>query len=122
MSAVGIATQQVIAESSSLGIDTKTALSFYVLDSEAFTMSFQILAIFAVVIGFLLLTGGAALRAIGAGAILTGLVLLVTGLVGTISILSDIGQVGLLLFELWVVVASVYFLIRPLRITRAATA
>ena len=75
----------------------RNALGFYILDNDAFTMSFEIAAIFAITVGFVLLTGGFALRAIGGAAILAGAALFITGLVGTISIQSSISQVGLLL-------------------------
>ena len=88
------------------------------MDNDAFTMSFEIAAMFAIAVGFVLLTGGFGLRAIGGAALLAGVALFVTGLVGTISIQSSISQVGLLLFELWVVAASVFLLIRPTRLTR----
>ena len=71
-------------------------------------MSFEIAAVFAIAVGFVLLTGGFGLRAIGGAAILAGAALFVTGLAGTISIQSSISQVGLLLFELWVVAAPVW--------------
>ena len=118
VSALAIAAQQVIVESGKAGVDANTTLGFYILDNDAFTMSFEIAAMFAITAGFVLLTGGFALRAIGAAAILAGAALFITGLLGTISIQSSISQVGLLLFEVWVVAASVFLLIRPTRMTR----
>jgi hypothetical protein len=118
VSALAIAAQQVIVESGKAGVDANTALGFYILDNDAFTMSFEIAAMFAIAVGFVLSTGGFALRAIGGAAILAGAALFITGLVGTISIQSSISQVGLLLFEVWVVAASVFLLIRPARMSR----
>jgi hypothetical protein len=118
VSALAIAAQQVIVESGKAGVDANTVLGFYILDNDVFTMSFEIAAMFAIAVGFVLLTGGFALRAIGGAAILAGAALFITGLVGTISIQSSISQVGLLLFELWVVAASIFLVIRPTRLTR----
>lgn len=119
VSAIAIAGQQVIVESSKAGIDPKIALDFYILDSVAFTMSFEILAMFAIALGFILTIGALPLRAIGVGAIVAGVILLITGLIGTVSIRTSVAQVGLLLFELWVVVVSVYFVVKPARISRS---
>jgi hypothetical protein len=92
----------------------------YILDSEAFTMSFEILALFAIALGSVIVSGAFPMRLIGGGAILVGAVLFVTGLIGTISILSSVAQIGLLLFELWMVAVSILFMIRPPRISRSA--
>jgi len=120
VSAVAIAAQQVMVESSQAGIDAKTLLNVYILDSEAFTMSFEILALFAIAIGAVIVAGALAMRVIGGGAILVGAVLFVTGLIGTISILSSIAQIGLLAFEVWMVAVSIFFMVRPPLISRAA--
>src|SRR5438105_7406035 len=90
VSALAIAAQQVIVESGKAGVDTNTALGFYILDNDAFTMSFEIAAMFAIAVGFVLLTGSFGLRAIGGAALLAGAALFVAGLVGTISIQSSI--------------------------------
>jgi len=82
-------------------------------------MSFEILALFAIAIGAVIVAGALAMRVIGGGAILLGAVLFVTGLIGTISILSSVAQIGLLLFEVWMVAVSIFFLIRPPLISRA---
>lgn len=119
VSAIAIAGQQVIVESSKAGIDPKIGLDFYILDNVAFTMSFEILAMFAIALGFILTIGALRMRAIGVGAIVAGAILLITGLIGTVSILTSIAQVGLLLFELWVVVVSVYLVVKPARISRS---
>jgi hypothetical protein len=113
VSAVAIAAQQTIVESSRAAIDAKTALSLYILDDDAFSLSFEIAATFAIATGLVLATGRPALRTLGGAAILAGAVLLITGLIGTISIQTSIGQAGLLVFELWLVAASVFFLVRP---------
>jgi len=120
VSAAAIGGQQVLVELVKAGGDAKTSLGFYILDNETFTMSFEIAALFAVALGSVLLTGGSALRVIGWAAIAAAAVLFVSGMIGTISIKSPINQVGLLLFEFWVVAASVYFLVRPPRLSRAA--
>jgi hypothetical protein len=120
VSALGIAAQQVMVESSRAGIDAKTLLNVYILDSEAFTMSFEILALFAIAFGSVIVAGALLMRVIGGSAILVGAVLFVTGLIGTISISSSIAQIGLLVFELWMVAVSIFFMIRPPRIGRSA--
>lgn len=120
VSAAAIGGQQVIVELVKAGGDAKTSLGFYILDNETFTMSFEIAALFAVALGSVLLTGGSALRVIGWAAIAAAAVLFISGMIGTISIKSPINQVGLLLFELWVVAASIYFLVRPPRLSRTA--
>lgn len=119
VSAIAIACQQVIVESSKAGIDPKFGLDFYILDNVAFTMSFELLAMFAIALGFILMIGALPIRAIGVSAIVAGVILLITGLIGTVSILTSVAQVGLLLFELWVVVVSVYLVVRPARISRS---
>jgi len=120
VSAAAIAGQQVLVELVKAGGDAKTALGFYVLDNVAFTMSFEIAALFAVALGAVLVAGGSALRVIGWAAIAVAVVLFVSGMTGTISIKSPVNQVGLLLFELWLLAASVYCLIRPPRLSHAA--
>ena len=119
VSGAAIAGQQALVEWSRTGADAKTALGFYILDSDAFTLSFEIVALFAIALGIVLLATGSALRVIGGAAILVGLVLFVTGMVGTMSIQSSIAQIGLLLFELWVAAVSIYLLIRPAVISRS---
>ena len=122
VSAMGIAAQQVMVESSKAGIDAKTLLNVYILDSEAFTMSFEILALFAIALGSVFVADVLSMRVIGGSAILVGAVLFVTGLIGTISITSSVAQIGLLLFELWMVAVSIFFIIRPPRIADPPTA
>src|SRR5215469_2643195 len=48
VSALAIGAQQAIVESSSAGADVKSLLTLYIVDSEAFTLSFEILALFAI--------------------------------------------------------------------------
>jgi hypothetical protein len=119
VSAVAIAAQQVMVESSKAGIDAKTLLNVYILDSDAFTMSFEILALFAIAFGSVIVADALPMRVIGGSAILVGALLFVTGLIGTISILSSVAQIGLLLFELWMVAVSIFFIIKPPRIGRS---
>jgi hypothetical protein len=97
VSALGIAAQQVMVESTEAGIDAKTVLNVYILDSEAFTMSFEILALFAIALGSVIFAGTFAMPAIGGAAILVGAVLFIT----------DGG-------------VSVLFMIRPPQMSRAA--
>jgi hypothetical protein len=118
VSALGIAAQQVIVEASKAGVDPKTLLTLYILDNDAFTMSFEIAAMFAIAVGSVLVGGSSAWRVMGGAAILAGAVLFITGLAGTISIQSSSNQIGLLLFELWMVAVSVFLVIRPPRIGR----
>lgn len=118
VSALAIVAQQLIVVSNRMGIETNTTLAFYILDSEAFTMSLEIAALFAVALGTVLLSGNMALRVIGGGLILAGAMLFITGFVSTVSTQISIAQVGLLLFELWTVATSVFLLIRPAPISR----
>ena len=102
------------------GADPKTVLGAYILDSAAFTLSFEIAALFLLAVGIVLLSRRVGLRLIGASGMLVGLVLFVTGLISTASIQSSISQIGYMVFSLWTVVAGIYLLIRPASITRAA--
>src|SRR5437870_1793055 len=92
----------------------------YMLDSAAFTLSFEIAALFLLALGILLWTRPIALRLIGASGVFVGLVLFVTGLLSTASIQSSSSQIGYMVFSLWTVIAGIYLLIRPAPITRAA--
>ena len=102
------------------GADPKTVLGAYMLDSAAFTLSFEIAALFLLAVGILLLTRPIALRLIGASGMLVALVLFITGLISTASIQSSSSQIGFMVFSLWTVIAAIYLLIRPASITRAA--
>lgn len=120
ISAFGIAGQVVMVNWANSGADPKTVLGAYLLDSAAFTLSFEIAALFLLAVGILLWTRPMALRLVGASGMLVGLVLFVTGLISTASIQSSSSQVGYVLFSLWTVVAGIYLLIRPAAIARAA--
>ena len=95
LSCAAIAAQQAIVEWSRTGVDARTVLGFYILDDDAFALSFEILALFALALGVVLWNAGRALRIVGGAAILAALVLFVTGMIGTMSIESSITQVGL---------------------------
>jgi Na+/phosphate symporter len=95
-------------------------LGAYILDSAAFTLSFEIAALFLLAVGIVLWTRRTALRLIGASGMLVGLVLFATGLISTASIQSSSSQIGFMVFSLWTLVVGIYFLIRPAPTTRDA--
>jgi len=49
-----------------------------------------------------------------------GLLLFVTGLIGTASIQSSVSQIGYMVFSLWTLIAAISLLIRPAPIARTA--
>src|SRR5439155_17559125 len=120
VSAFAIAGQVLMVDWAKAGADPKTVLGAYMLDSAAFTLSFEIAALFLLAVGTLLWTRPIALRLIGASGMLVGLVLFVTGLISTASIQSSSSQIGYMVFSLWSLIAGIYLLIRPAPITRAA--
>jgi len=120
VSAFAIAGQVLMVNWAKAGADPKTVLGAYMLDSAAFTLSFEIAALFLLAVGILLLTRPIALRLIGASGMLVALVLFITGLISTASIQSSSSQIGFMVFSLWTVIAAIYLLIRPASITRAA--
>jgi hypothetical protein len=120
VSAFAIAGQVVMVNWAKAGADPKTVLGAYILDSAAFTLSFEIAALFLLAIGIVLWTRPTALRLIGASGILVGLVLFVTGLISTASIQNSSSQIGYMVFSLWTLVAGIYLLIRPAPTTRTA--
>jgi hypothetical protein len=120
VSAFAIAGQVVMVNWANAGADPKTVLGAYILDSAAFTLSFEIAALFLWTIGIVLWTRPTALRLIGASGILVGLVLFVTGLISTASIQNSSSQIGYMGFSLWTLVAGIYLLIRPAPTTRTA--
>ena len=120
VSAFAIAGQVVMVNWAKAGADPKTVLGAYMLDSAAFTLSFEIGALFLLAVGILLWNRPIALRLIGASGVLVGLVLFVTGLISTASIQSSSSQIGYMVFSLWTLIAGIYLLIRPAPITRAA--
>lgn len=113
VSAVAAAEQQVVVEWAKAGADTKTVLGAYILDEDAFTLSFELAALFLAAVGVALFNAGRLLRLIGVGAIVIAAIVFASGLTGTASIESGIPQIGFLLFDLWTLVAGTYFLIRP---------
>lgn len=113
VSAVGIAGQQTMVEWAKSGADAKTVLGIYILDGEAFTLSFELAAVFLAGVGVTLLNVSRSLRLIGIAAIVTGAIVFLAGLVGSSSIESDISQVGFMLFLLWTLAAGIYLVIRP---------
>jgi hypothetical protein len=113
VSAVAVAEQQALVEWAKAGADPKTVLGALILDDDTFTLSFELAALFLVAVGVALLSSGRALRLMGIGAIVIGVIVFGAGMVGTASIESGIPQVGFLLFVLWTLFASVYLVIRP---------
>ncbi len=105
--------QQMLVEWAKAGADAKTILGAYILVEDAFTLSFELAALFLVAVGAALFNAGRWLRIIGVGAIVIAAIVFATGLIGTVSIESGIPQMGFLLFDFWTVVAAVYLLIRP---------
>ena len=120
VSAVAIAGQQVMVEWAKAGADAKTALGIYILDADAFTLSFELAALFLAAVGGALLNAGRQLRLIGLTAIVIAAIVFASGLIGTASIENGITQVGFMLFVLWTLLAGIYLLIRPPLTGRAA--
>lgn len=120
VSAFAIAGQVLMVDWAKAGADPKVALGAYILDSAAFTLSFEIAALFLVAVGIVLWTRRIGLRLIGISGMLVGLVLFVTGLLSTASIQNSSSQIGYIVFSLWTVLAGIYLLIRPAPITRTA--
>jgi len=120
VSAFAIAGQVLMVNWAKAGAEPKTVLGAYILDSAAFTLSFEIAALFLLAVGIVLWSRGVALRLIGASGVLVGLVLFVAGLISTASIQSSSSQIGYTVFSLWTVIAGIYLVIRPAPIARAA--
>ena len=120
VSAFAIAGQVLMVNWAKAGADPKTVLGAYMLDSAAFTLSFEITALFLLAVGILLWTRPIALRLIGSSGALVGLLLFVTGLISTASIQSSVSQIGFTVFSLWTLIAGIYLVIRPARTVRAA--
>jgi len=120
VSAVAIAGQQVMVEWTKAGVDAKTVLGIYILDADAFTLSFELAALFLAAVGGALLNAGRQLRLIGLTAIVIAAIVFASGLIGTASIENGITQVGFMLFVLWTLLAGIYLLIRPPLTGRAA--
>jgi hypothetical protein len=120
VSAFAIAGQVVMVNWAKAGADPKTVLGAYMLDSAAFTLSFEIAALFLLAVGIVFWSRRVALRLVGASGMFVGLVLFVTGLISTASIQSSSSQIGYMAFSLWTLIAGIYLVIRPAPITRAA--
>jgi len=113
VSTVAIAGQQVMVEWSKAGADSKTVLGIFILDDDAFTLSFELAALFLAALGAAFLHAGRALSLIGVAAIVIAVIVFVSGLIGTASIENGVSQVGFIVFILWTFTASIYLLIRP---------
>ena len=113
VSTVAIAGQQVMVEWSKAGADSKTVLGIFILDDDAFTLSFELAALFLAALGVAFLNAGRALSLMGVAAIVIAVIVFVSGLIGTASIENGVSQVGFIVFILWTFTASIYLLIRP---------
>jgi len=113
VSTVAIAGQQVMVEWSKAGADSKTVLGIFILDDDAFTLSFELAALFLAALGAAFLHAGRALSLMGVAAIVIAVIVFVSGLIGTASIENGVSQVGFIVFILWTFTASIYLLIRP---------
>ena len=102
-----------MVEWSKAGADSKTVLGIFILDDDAFTLSFELAALFLAALGAAFLHAGRALSLMGVAAIVIAVIVFVSGLIGTASIENGISQVGFILFILWTLAASIYLLIRP---------
>jgi hypothetical protein len=122
VSAVAIAGQQAMVEWTKAGVDSKTVLGILILDDDAFTLSFELAALFLLAVGTALLNSGPKPRLMGIAAIVIAVIVFVSGLIGTASIESGISQIGFLLFALWTLVVGIYLLIRPPSTGRAESA
>jgi hypothetical protein len=121
LSAASIAGQQVMVEWAKAGTDQRTVLGIYILDVEAFTLSFELAALFLAGIGLALLSTRGMLRLLGLAALVVAAIVFLSGLIGAASISSGINQLGFLLFILWTLIAGIYLLIRPPRLATAAS-
>jgi hypothetical protein len=113
VSAAAIAAQQMIVEWGKVGADPKNVLGVYILDENAFTLSFELAALFLAAVGLSVLPRQGMLRLTGMTALAVAAILFLCGLIGTAYIDSGISQAGFLLLVLWTLLAAAYFLIRP---------
>jgi hypothetical protein len=97
-----------MVEWSKAGVDAKTVVGIYILDSDAFTLSFELAALVLTAVGVAFLTAGRLIRLLGVAAIVIAVMVFVSGLIGTMSIENGISQVGFLLFILWTLGAGIY--------------
>ena len=121
LSAAAIAAQQVIVEWARAGADPKTVLGVYILDDEAFTLSFELAALFLAALGLAVLPWQGMLRLIGIAALAVAAIVFLSGLIGTASIDSGISQLAFVLFVLWTLASAIYLLIRPVRVASSPT-
>ena len=70
MSAFAIAGQVVMVDWLKAGVDAKSALGAYILDSAGFTLSFEVAALFLLAVGIVLWTMGRAMRLVGGSGML----------------------------------------------------
>ena len=89
-------------------------LGAYILDVEAFTLSFELAALFLAAIGLSLLPARGALRLVALAALVVAAAVFLSGLVGSVAIESPLPQAGFLLFALWTLAAGAYLFARPL--------
>ena len=120
LSGVGIAAQQAMVEWAKAGAEPGTVLGVYILDVEAFTLSFELAALFLAAVGLALLNARGTLRLVALAALVVAAVVVLSGLVGAASIDNPLPQAGFLIFALWTLVAGAYLLIRPPRLGPAA--
>jgi hypothetical protein len=114
VTALGISAQQAMVEWGKAGADAKTTLGLYIFDSDSFPLSFQFGALFLAGIGVALLGGRGPMRLLAISALAVAIAFFASGLSGAASPGgSVVNIVGYLLFQLWILVAGVYFVIRP---------
>src|SRR5438094_5279457 len=94
VSAFAIAGQVVMVNWAKAGADPKTVLGAYMLDSAAFTLSFEIAALFLLAVGIVLWSRRVAVRLVGAAGLFVGLVLFVTRLLGHAPVHAARREVG----------------------------
>jgi hypothetical protein len=115
VTALGIAAQQAMVEWGKAGADAKTALGLYIFDSDSFPESFQFGALFLAGTAVALLGRRGPLRLLAISALVVAAIFFASGLIGAASPGgSVINIVGYLLFQLWVLLAAVYLVIRPI--------
>jgi len=118
ISTFAIAGQVVMVDWLKAGVDAKSALGAYILDSAGFTLSFEVAALFVLSVGIVVWTMGQAMRLIGGSGILVGVILFVTGLISTASIQNSSSQIGYMVFSAWTLIVGIYLLVRPPAIAR----
>jgi len=112
VSATLIGTQLAIVDWAKAGGDPGSVAGMYALDSAAFPLSFELAALFLAATGAALLRAGR-WRLLAAASCAVGAIVLVSGLIGSMSPTNNLAQVGFLIFVVWQLAAGVYFLARP---------